>query len=40
VLASIDAPDAKLRAELARKAFAHTAAYDKAITEYLNKAQG
>jgi len=40
VLASIDAPDAQLRAELARKAFAHTAAYDKAITEYLTRAQG
>jgi phosphoribosylaminoimidazolecarboxamide formyltransferase/IMP cyclohydrolase len=40
VLASIDEPDSKLRAELALKAFAHTAAYDKAITEYLQKVQG
>jgi phosphoribosylaminoimidazolecarboxamide formyltransferase/IMP cyclohydrolase len=44
VLASIDKPDAalnqSLRAELALKAFAHTAAYDKAITEYLQKVQG
>jgi phosphoribosylaminoimidazolecarboxamide formyltransferase/IMP cyclohydrolase len=40
VLASIDKPDPRLRAELALKAFAHTAAYDKAITEYLQKVQG
>ncbi|MCA9601424.1 MAG: bifunctional phosphoribosylaminoimidazolecarboxamide formyltransferase/IMP cyclohydrolase [Myxococcales bacterium] len=29
-------PDAKLRADLARKAFAHTAAYDGAIASYLS----
>ncbi len=44
VLASIDHPDerkdAPLRAELATKAFAHTAAYDTAITAYLTKARG
>jgi phosphoribosylaminoimidazolecarboxamide formyltransferase/IMP cyclohydrolase len=41
VLAAIDTPNAPsvpaLRAELARKAFAHTAAYDRAITAYLEK---
>jgi phosphoribosylaminoimidazolecarboxamide formyltransferase/IMP cyclohydrolase len=30
-----EAPGATLRAELARKAFAHTAHYDRAITDYL-----
>jgi AICAR transformylase/IMP cyclohydrolase PurH len=28
-----------MRAELATKAFAHTAAYDRAITDYLSKAR-
>jgi len=32
-----EGPDASLRAELARKAFAHTAAYDSAITAYLSQ---
>jgi len=40
VLAALDAggPDAALRRELASKVFAHTSAYDAAITAYLNLA--
>ena len=40
VLAALDAPGgptAAFRFDLARKAFAHTAAYDRAITAYLEK---
>lgn len=42
VLAAIDGPEGRpddaLRRKLATKAFAHTAAYDAAITEYLTRA--
>ncbi len=42
VLVSVEASgttDAALRAKLAQKAFSHTAAYDEAIAEYLQRAQ-
>jgi phosphoribosylaminoimidazolecarboxamide formyltransferase / IMP cyclohydrolase len=40
VLSATDGPSAALRAELAAKAFAHTAEYDSAIAAYLSAQRG